>query len=252
MRILAVETATRTGSWALIDDTGIAGAAEGDGTVPHDVRLPQALIDLLALHGLSLRDVDLFAVATGPGSFTGLRVGIAGVQGLAMATGTQVVPIPTLDAIAHDAASDPAANGLDYVAAWLDGQRGEIFAALYAVRRQPGGDAAGAAVPGLLMPPQVGLPSVLGAEIADLIGDARAGFAGDGAHRYRDVIDTLGLREARLFPIRPIAPALARLAWQRRDAAVAPHAVVPVYVRRPDAELARDRARSDPREPSAQ
>ena len=243
MRILAVETATRTGSWALVEDGGVVAAGEGDGAVAHDVRLPHPLVAMLAGRGLTLRDVDAFAVATGPGSFTGLRVGIATVQGLAMATGKRVIPVPTLDAIAEDAASAPEAAALDYMAVWLDGQRGEIFAALYAIRRQAGGEnAAAAAVPGLLMPPQVGPPALLGAEIADLIGDARAGFAGDGAHRYRDAIETLGLREARVFPITPIAPPLARLAWQRREAAVAPHAIIPVYVRRPDAELARDRA----------
>jgi hypothetical protein len=91
------------------------------------------------------------------------------------------------------------------------------------------------------MPPQVGAPAVLAAEIVDLIGDAHAGFAGDGAERYGDLIGGLALRETRVFPVQPIAPALARLAWQRRDTAVSPHAITPVYVRRPDAELARDR-----------
>lgn len=243
MRILALETATRAGSWALLDGGDVIAGGEGDAVMSHDVRLPQPLFEMLEAHGLTLGDVDALAVATGPGSFTGLRVGMATMQGLAMAAGKPIIPIPTLDAIAHGAAGAPEAAALEYIAAWLDGQRHEIFAALYAIRRQadaqgrPGGP-----VPGLLMPPQAGAPALIAAEIADLIGDAHAGFAGDGSHRYRDVIDALGLREARIFPIQPIAPALARLAWQRRDAAVAPHAIVPVYVRRPDAELARERA----------
>src|SRR5688500_4082800 len=180
---------------------------------------------MLAARGLTIADVDSFAVATGPGSFTGLRVGIATVQGFAMATGARVIPVPTLDAIAEGAAADPAAAGLDYIAVWLDGQRREIFAALYAMRRT--GDEASAPAPALLMPPQSAAPSFIAAEIADLIGDAHAGFAGDGAHRYRTEIETLGLRETRLFPVTAIAPHLARLAWRRRDAAVLPHAVAP-------------------------
>src|SRR5688500_9599939 len=194
---------------------------------------------MLAARGLTIADVDSFAVATGPGSFTGLRVGIATVQGFAMATGARVIPVPTLDAIAEGAAADPAAAGLDYIAVWLDGQRREIFASLYVMR--PAADGDGAIRPARLMPPQSAAPAFIAREIADLIGDAHAGFAGDGAHRYRADIDTLGLRDARLFPIRPIAPDLATLAWRRRDSAVVPHAVAAVYVRRPDAERARER-----------
>ena len=250
MRILALETATRAGSWALVDEGLVVASGEGDAAVPHDVRLPQPLLAMLSGRGLTLADVDLLAVATGPGSFTGLRVGIATVQGLAFATGKRVIPIPTLDAIAHDAASSPEAATLEYIAVWLDGQRREIFAALYAIRRHEAAEGGAViATPGLLMPPQVAAPAVIAAEIADLIGDAHAGFAGDGAHRYREVIDALGLRETRFFPVRQLAPALAALAWQRRDTAVAPNAVIPVYVRRPDAELARDRAaRNEPSE----
>ena len=75
--------------------------------------------------GRTLDAVDLLAVITGPGSFTGLRVGIATVQGLAMATGRMIVPVSTLDALARP----PGRNAL--VGAWMDAQRGEVFAALY-------------------------------------------------------------------------------------------------------------------------
>jgi tRNA threonylcarbamoyladenosine biosynthesis protein TsaB len=243
MIILALETATRAGGWALVEDGTVVASGQGEASVSHDVRLPQPLIAMLADRGLTLDDVDALAVATGPGSFTGLRVGIATMQGLALATGKSIIPIPTLDAIAHDTAGAPEAATLEYIAVWLDGQRREIFAALYAIRRQQDVDGvSGPPTAGLLMPPQVGAPALIAAEIADLIGDAHAGFAGDGAERYRDAIDALGLRESRLFPVEPLAPSVARLAWLRRETAVSPHAVIPVYVRRPDAELARERA----------
>lgn len=233
MRLLALETATRAGSWALAEDGAIVASAEGAGAAPHDIRLPQPLVEMLAGRDLTIRDIDVFAVATGPGSFTGLRVGIATIQGFALATGKLVIPIPTLDAIAAGAAADPGAGALDYISVWLDGQRGEIFAALYALR----GD------PRLLMPPQAGRPDAIALEIADLVGAAHAGFAGDGAHRYHAAFETLGIGDARLLPVTPIAPHLARLAFVRADTAVRPHAIVPVYVRRTDAEVARDRAR---------
>lgn len=228
MRILALETATRTGSWALLDGDVIAGEGQGSGAT-HDVALPGPLLALLAQQGLTPADVDLFAIAAGPGSFTGLRVGMATMQGLAMATGRRIVPVPTLDAIAAAAAAEPDAASLDYIVVWLEAGRGEVYAAVYAMR-----DSAR-----LLMPPQVGSPAVIGPEVADLVGTAHAGFAGDGAHRYHGAFETLGIGDARLLPVRPIAPHLARLAASRADQAVAPHGVVPVYVRRPDAERAR-------------
>lgn len=232
MRILALETATRAGSWALLDDDAIVGQGQGDPAGRHDQRLPQPLMEMLHARGLRLDDVDLLAVASGPGSFTGLRVGIATMQGFAAAAGKRIVAVPTLDAIAAAAASEPEAAGLDYLGVWLDAQRGEVYGALYAMRDAPR----------LLMPPQVGTPAAIARPMADLIGAGHAGFAGDGAHRYHAAFETLGIGDARLLPVRPIAPYLARLAAARAGEAVGPHAVTPVYVRRTDAELARERA----------
>src|SRR5580765_168676 len=98
MVILAVETATRAGSVAVAID-GAIDARAGDPARTHGERLPQDLLDLLAAHGLGIDDVDLFAVVVGPGSFTGLRVGMATMQGFALAKGKSVVPVSTLEAI---------------------------------------------------------------------------------------------------------------------------------------------------------
>lgn len=233
MRILSLETATRAGSWALLEDGVIVAEEQGEAGGTHDQRLPQPLMAMLAARGLGIADVDLLAVASGPGSFTGLRVGIATMQGFAAAAGKRIVAVPTLDAIAAGAAAELDAAGVEYLGIWLDAQRGEVYGALYAMRE---------AGPRLLMPPQVGTPAVLAREMADLIGVAHAGFAGDGAHRYHAAFETLGIGDARLLPMRPIAPHLAKLAAARAAEAVSPHAVVPVYVRRTDAEMARDRA----------
>lgn len=230
MRILALETATRAGSWALLDDDAIVAEGAGDATGTHDQRLPQPLMDMLAGRGLTVADVDLLAVASGPGSFTGLRVGIATMQGLALAAGKRIVAVPTLDAIAAAGAAEIDASGLEYLGVWLDAQRGEVYGALYAMR----------GVPRLLMPPQVGTPAAIAREMAELIGPAHAGFAGDGAHRYHGAFETLGIGDARLLPVRPLAPHLARAAATRAGEATLPHAVTPVYVRRTDAELVRD------------
>src|SRR5438552_1305998 len=98
MVILALETVTRRGSLALV--TGDQCDARPGGTTrTHAERLPLEAVALLADHGLTLREVDRFAIVAGPGSFTGLRVGMAAVQGWALAGGRQVVPVPTLEAM---------------------------------------------------------------------------------------------------------------------------------------------------------
>ena len=86
MIVLAIETATRDGSVALARDGNALASARGDGGLPHATRLPGDALALLGPAGLTVRDVDVFAVCLGPGAFTGLRVGIAAAQGLAFAT----------------------------------------------------------------------------------------------------------------------------------------------------------------------
>ena len=83
MRVLALDTTTRAGSVAIVDDGRVLIEREGDPTRTHALRLPAELLDALAAVGLTTAEIDLFGVASGPGSFTGLRIGIATMQGLA-------------------------------------------------------------------------------------------------------------------------------------------------------------------------
>ena len=83
MLVLALETVTRAGSVALMDGD-VCETTTGDPARTHGERLPHDVTDWLARHGKSIADVDLFAVIAGPGSFTGLRVGIAAIQGFAL------------------------------------------------------------------------------------------------------------------------------------------------------------------------
>src|SRR5262245_52965325 len=134
MVVLALETVTRAGSVAVIVD-GNCFATTGDATRTHAGRLPEELLSCLRTHGRTLADVDRLAVITGPGSFTGLRVGIAAMQGLALAHGRTIVPLPTLEAMAL--AWIPA-TGVDQdtvIVPCLDGQRGEVFSAGWRIAR---------------------------------------------------------------------------------------------------------------------
>jgi tRNA threonylcarbamoyladenosine biosynthesis protein TsaB len=106
MLVLALDTTTRRGSAALLRDGALLDCEAGDAARTYGERLPADLIRLLERHALSVRDIDLFAVAAGPGSFTGLRIGIATMQGLALAGNRLMVGVSTLDALARGAEKD--------------------------------------------------------------------------------------------------------------------------------------------------
>jgi tRNA threonylcarbamoyl adenosine modification protein YeaZ len=159
------------------------------------------------------------------------------MQGLAFARGLRVVPVSALDALASEAArAQPVRDSL--VAAWMDAQRGEVFAALY--------DATGEQT---LAGPSSGAPAATLEAWREIVAGHRVIMTGDGAVRYREVIGTTLGNQARIAePVPPLAAAVGRIALRHPDRAVLPHAIVPIYVRRPDAELARDREANPTRE----
>jgi tRNA threonylcarbamoyladenosine biosynthesis protein TsaB len=226
MVVLAIETATRAGSVAVAEDTGVLAARAGDALRPHGTRLPGDALDVLAASGRDLADVDLLAVCLGPGAFTGLRVGIAVAQGLAFARGCPIIGITAFDALAV-AAFEHCVEAAT-VGVWMDAARGEVFAA----RARRG---AAATAPVLVGEPVAAAPDAVRGSWA---GDpAVECWAGDGAVRYRQQLPDRDV----VVPVPLLAPLVARLALVRRAEAGAPHALRPLYVRPPDAELARQR-----------
>ena len=244
MLLLALDTTTAAGSVALWRD-GLLDERAGDAARSHAERLPGDLVALLADHRLTVRDVDRFAVAAGPGSFTGLRIGIATIQGLALVGGHLVHAVGTLDLLAHDAAREAAVDAGTTVIAWMEAYRGEVFAARYRVRRAaaPGEDGhrpRGGALLDPIDPPVVSAPGPLARVWAE--GGGPVVVVGDGVPRTRAVLEGAFGPSVRLRQPGPLAGTLAALAAAQPEAATRPHAVMPIYVRRPDAELARDRA----------
>jgi len=222
MVILALDTTTRAGSAALMHGAEVVDVQASDAARPQAARLPAELMALLNRHGLELPQIDIFAVATGPGSFTGLRIGIATMQGLALAQGKPLIGISAFDALAWTADRETGGN-VGPVATWVDAWRGEVYAALY----ENGAE---------IMPPTVDAP-------VHLLRHLRVAtrFVGDGAAVYADLITAAGGRVADPA-VPPIAGAIASLAAREADAGRCPppHAIRPLYVRRPDAELARE------------
>ena len=135
MRVLALDTTTRAGSVALVEDDRVLAERAGDGARSHAERLPADLVDLVDVAAMPISDVDLFAVAAGPGSFTGLRIGIATMQGLAFVSARPIVAVSALEALGQMAAVDLAPGAV--VAAWMDAYRREVFSALYRVTDAP-------------------------------------------------------------------------------------------------------------------
>jgi tRNA threonylcarbamoyladenosine biosynthesis protein TsaB len=217
---LALDTTTPGGSCAIVRDGRIVREAAGDRDRPHDTRLPRDLMTLLAEARVDLRDVDVYAVATGPGSFTGLRIGIATVQGLAFAAGKPLVGVSVFAALARTAGAAPA------VATWVDAWRGDVFAARYEDQIET-------------EPPTVEPPAAILRRVS-----APTLFIGDGASVHAEEIRrTLGERARFAEPIAPrLAGTIAQMALGSATSGVLPEpdAIRPLYVRRPDAELARD------------
>jgi tRNA threonylcarbamoyladenosine biosynthesis protein TsaB len=180
----------------------------------------------------------VFAVAIGPGSFTGLRIGLATMQGLALVNRRRVVGVSALEAHAQMASRTLDAGAL--VACWIDAQRGDVFSALYRVAEAP------------VFEPER-LIELEGPAVADpartLAEWSRhriqsATFAGDGAVRYERGLPQGGDSRHLMAPA-PIAGAIGCMAAvsAARGLAALPETVHALYVRRPDAELHRDGSR---------
>ncbi|PYM04330.1 MAG: tRNA (adenosine(37)-N6)-threonylcarbamoyltransferase complex dimerization subunit type 1 TsaB, partial [Candidatus Rokuibacteriota bacterium] len=126
MKVLGLETATLAGGAALIDGDRIVGEYTLNIRVTHSERVMAAVDRLLTDAGWRPSDLEGLAVSIGPGSFTGLRIGVSTAKGLALALGLAVVPVPTLDALAA---------GLPFAALpvcpILDARKGEVYASLY-------------------------------------------------------------------------------------------------------------------------
>lgn len=125
--ILAIETATRAGSVSLARGLNVLASTSGDGGSSHSTDLIENIDGVLRKAGAELSDVDLFAVAIGPGSFTGLRIGLATTKSLAIASQRMCAGVSTLAAIAFHAGQS------DRTVALLPAGRGEVFAQMFSV-----------------------------------------------------------------------------------------------------------------------
>ena len=221
--LLTLSTATTMASLALTrGETLLAELSLLPSGTPSDILLP-AIDRLLADLAMPIEDVDFFAAVLGPGAFTGLRVGVATIKGLALATGKPVVGVSSLQSLALQV-PDVATK----VYALVDARKGEVYAGCYNWE---------AGMPQLIGEEKVIDPVLLLDEIAD-----DAIFVGDGAVAYRTlIVRQLGSR-AKFAPwpansLRAGSAAMLALDQLRTLGATTPERLNPVYIRPSDAEI---------------
>jgi tRNA threonylcarbamoyladenosine biosynthesis protein TsaB len=232
--VLALDTSVRQASVALVVE-GTTYVAAADATVTVAAQLPDLLLTLLDRCHVALEQVDLLAVATGPGGFTGLRVGIATMQGLALALGRCVVGVPTLASLAYASAVSVPAMAGEVRTVVMSGQRGEQFVAQYAWRPTESGD---------IEAVESVAPFVR--TLSAVVDQPTARFVRPSCTVYRSSDEVAAFSDEGGTAVvcdGPLAPAVAHLGrlLASRGGAGLPHALQPLYVRRPDAELSRER-----------
>ncbi|MBB5517556.1 tRNA (adenosine(37)-N6)-threonylcarbamoyltransferase complex dimerization subunit type 1 TsaB [Amphiplicatus metriothermophilus] len=216
MIVLGLDTALKACSAAILKDGAPLARTSAPLERGHAERLAPMVAGTLAAAGLSARDIDRVGVVVGPGTFAGVRVGLAFARGLAVGTGIEAVGVTSLAALAAGIATATA----PLRAAVIDARRGQVYAALY--------DAA--LVPRL--EPFVAAPEEALRRLMDAAGGAAVALAGDGvapmgpapkgwiAEGGPDVIDAMAVARLAAGAARPEAPP------------------APLYLRPPDARPA--------------
>ncbi len=225
MKLLSLETSTKMGSIAITDNTQLLGEFQIAIKDTFSEMLLPTIDYVLKSTKTSIQDVDAFALAQGPGSFTSLRIGMSVVKGLALKNKVPIIPIPTLDGLA---------SNLSYshllICPLIDARKGEVYTAFY--KKQSNHSL------GKLSDDRVIAPEKLIDEI-----DEETVFLGDGSILYGDLIREKLREKAHFAPLNllyPRATAISSLALQViKEDQVPPQSDLfrPLYVRPPEAEV---------------
>ncbi|MBI4838219.1 MAG: tRNA (adenosine(37)-N6)-threonylcarbamoyltransferase complex dimerization subunit type 1 TsaB [Nitrospirae bacterium] len=226
MKILALETATMAGSAAIVQDEELIGEIRVNISTAHAERLMPSIEYLLKASRISIKDIDAFAVSIGPGSFTGLRIGLSTAKGFSYSTGKPIISVPTLDAFARTLPFCP-----HFICPMLDARKNEVYAGLY--KWEIG--ICTKIVPETAINPADFLRQIKGPAV----------FIGEGARIYKKLIkDALG--DAALFaPVSkmiPSASAVGEIALEKlKNGLIAdPVSLTPFYLRKSEAEIKKD------------
>jgi len=222
MLILGIETSTKTCSIALADGEKIRDEISLHLGLSHSERIIPLLDEILKRNGMAIRDVDGIAVSIGPGSFTGIRVGVSTGRGLAQSLGIPIVGIPSLDGLAFGIGETG-----EIISPMIDALRREIYTALYKGRKR-------------LTPHQlIGIEDWL-----EILKDRRETilFLGDPLDIYENLIKDSLKNKAKIVEKEKRYPSAARIAELGLEKLVSGEGkkydeIFPLYIRRPEAEV---------------
>ncbi len=257
MKLLGIETSTRTGSVAIVDEEEVIAEYALNIKETHTARLMPAIDHILKGAHLTIHQMDAVAVSLGPGSFTGLRIGLAAAKGLCLALRKPLMGIPTLDAFAHNICCPS-----HLICPLLDARKGEVYTALYRYQTTPGTSSATSSSTrrGDLGRPAsekslAFLSSVMGCQLEKLTDnlalplrkllskiDDSVTFLGDNLDEYRSLIEKRLKEKAFFAPPYlnfPRAANVAVLGLEKLKSGEETdlQKVEPIYVRRPEAEV---------------
>ena len=220
LKTLSIDTSSPRGSVALLAGSEVAGELRLFSQETHSARLLGAVDYLLKSIGWSLQTLDLIAVGIGPGSFTGIRIGVSTALGLAQSLSCAFAGISGLDALAHEFPSPAGRVGIV-----MDAQRAQVYYAEYRVLRGK---------LHLVRKPALWFPQAL----ARQLGRHKISLAGDGAIHYAKELRTSSRGRRRLVQVDLfLARAIGRLAQERRRSWHSGDFLTaePLYIRPPDA-----------------
>ncbi|MGH7856168.1 MAG: tRNA (adenosine(37)-N6)-threonylcarbamoyltransferase complex dimerization subunit type 1 TsaB [Candidatus Binatia bacterium] len=230
MTVLGIDTATAAATVGICRDGRILGERSELHERDHAASLPAMVSGVLRDVGLAVDDLEGVAVSIGPGSFTGLRVGLSFAKGLAYAGGIPIVGVPTLEAFAL--VVDVEAG---LVAPCLDARKGEVYLAVYA-----------RAADGVreLVAARAMSPPAAAREIAERFGDRAGVVVGDAAERYPSEFASIAARGVALHPLPKVHPSGGVVAacgedLLRRSDTAPPGGLEPLYLRPSEAERRR-------------
>ena len=225
MKILALESSAKAASCAVLSDGELLASAWQATGLTHSRTLLPMVEDMLNNSELSVQEIDAVAVAAGPGSFTGLRIGIAAVKGLAWAAEKPCIPVSTLEAMAW-----PLAHLEGNIICAMDARRQQIYNAVFLAEVGE--------LTRLREDRAVSLEEAA-ADVGEM--DGPMTIVGDGAGLCFDFLTARGV-ECRLAPVhlrQQSAVGVAMAAWRRRGENLSAQELTPVYLRLSQAERER-------------
>jgi tRNA threonylcarbamoyladenosine biosynthesis protein TsaB len=239
MKILAIDTSTMLGGIAIMDESGLIVESRLNVKTTHSERLMTEIEHCLKQSGLKIADIDIFALAIGPGSFTGLRIGLSTVKGFSYATGNPIVSVPTLEALAWNFPFSRYP-----VCTILDARKKEVYAALFkwedCNKRELEKPSEGTFIK---LISEISIkPEELLHNLLSVCDNDKVIFAGEGAILYRDKITEIMGEKSIFAPPEKMVTSPANVASigikkALREEFSEPIKLIPMYIRRSEAEI---------------